>query len=153
MYRIENLLYLIRGEEVLLIRKKRGLGKGLFNGVGGKVREDESVEEAVVRECVEEVGVKPLELNFAGLLEFINNDVEKVFVHVFTCRRWKGTPVESDEAEPYWFRIDSLPFDNMWEDDRYWLPLVLQGKKVYGRFFFKKWRLEKYEVFVLNPVR
>lgn len=36
MIYIETLLYIVKNGRVLLIRKKRGLGAGFFNGVGGK---------------------------------------------------------------------------------------------------------------------
>jgi hypothetical protein len=28
---------------------------------------------------------------------------------------------------PQWFPIDAIPYDKMWPDDRFWLPLLLQG--------------------------
>ncbi len=37
MIYIETLLYVVKGGKVLLIRKKRGLGAGLFNGVGARL--------------------------------------------------------------------------------------------------------------------
>jgi len=44
---------------------------------------------------------------------------------------------------PVWFRIEEVPYHEMWEDDKYWLPAVLRGEKVYGRFFFDRWKLKK----------
>lgn len=38
-------------ERVLLMRKKRGVGAGLYNGPGGKVEPDESPRECAVREA------------------------------------------------------------------------------------------------------
>ena len=40
------LVFVRREDEVLLIRKKRGLGEGKINGPGGKVDEGETIEEA-----------------------------------------------------------------------------------------------------------
>ena len=36
--------------------------------------------------------------------------------------------------KPEWFSVDSLPYDAMWQDDPYWLPLVLDGKKIKASF-------------------
>ena len=48
---------------------------------------------------------------------------------------------------PEWFDVKNLPFEQMWSDDRYWLPLVLSGKKIIGRFVFKKdGSIEDYEI-------
>ena len=41
-----------------------------------------------------------------------------------------GEPAESDEVIPRWFASDALPFDGMWDDARYWMPLVLDGHRV-----------------------
>lgn len=38
---------------------------------------------------------------------------------------------------PQWFQLDQIPFNNMWPDDSYWFPLLLQGKKFHGYFKFR----------------
>jgi len=152
---VETLLYIIRDNKVLLILKKRGLGKGLYNGVGGKVEKGESIEEAVIRECLEEINVKPEKLEWRGLLEFHNDNELYGFVHVFVTEHFKGEPKETEEAKPIWFNIDDIPYDKMWEDDKYWLPHVLSGKKIYGRFWFiNNWeKMIRKEVYILKEKR
>ncbi len=147
------MLYIIQNERVLLILKKRGLGSGLFNGVGGKVERGETIEEAVIRECIEEVGVKPLNLKWMGLLEFYNNNELYGYVHVYTANSYEGELRETDEAKPIWFRFDEIPYDKMWGDDIFWLPHVLNGKKIYGRFWFVNWKeIIRKEVYLLNEI-
>ncbi|WP_069806681.1 8-oxo-dGTP diphosphatase [Vulcanisaeta thermophila] len=151
---VETLVYVVKGNSVLLIRKKRGLGAGYFNGIGGKVEEGEDIISAAVRECVEEVGVKPRDLEWRGLLEFWNYEDGKVesvhFVHVFVARDFEGEVRESEEAEPTWFSIESIPYDSMWDDDKYWLPKILSGSRVYARFVFNGWRLVGGNVYELS---
>ena len=43
---IANLVFLTRGEEVLLIHKKTGLGAGKINGPGGKLEPGETALES-----------------------------------------------------------------------------------------------------------
>jgi len=38
---------------------------------------------------------------------------------------------------PQWFREKEIPFDEMWVDDKFWLPRVLGGEKLKGKFLFK----------------
>ena len=45
---ITNLVFILRGDEVLLAMKKRGLGVGKWNGPGGKVKGKETPEEAAL---------------------------------------------------------------------------------------------------------
>jgi 8-oxo-dGTP diphosphatase len=47
-----------------------------------------------------------------------------------------GDPVETEEAIPLWFELQKLPLDEMWEDDRLWLPRMLDGESFSGFFEF-----------------
>ncbi len=57
-------------------------------------------------------------------------------VHVFLVNAWAGEPAESEEMRPQWFEKTKLPFAEMWPDDKFWLPKVLQGEKVAASFVF-----------------
>ena len=59
-----------------------------------------------------------------------------MFVHAYMCTDWQGTPQETEEMAPQWFKKESIPYEHMWQDDQYWLPLVLAGKTVAGTFTF-----------------
>lgn len=136
---VATLCFLLRGDEVLLIRKKRGFGAGKLNGVGGRVETGEVVESAAAREVLEEVGVIARSLQPAGVLEFYSTGGEPDWViHVFLCRVFESNPRPSDEAEPRWFKVDELPYSEMWDDDRVWLPHVLAGRRVRGKFWFNE---------------
>ena len=50
-----TLLLLRKDNEILLAKKKRGFGEGKYNGVGGKLEDGETPEEAMIRETEEEI--------------------------------------------------------------------------------------------------
>ena len=50
-----TLCFVRQGTRVLMIRKKRGLGAGKINGVGGRLEPGETPETGIVREAEEEL--------------------------------------------------------------------------------------------------
>lgn len=150
MVTFATLCFLEKNGKVLLIRKKVGFGKGKLTGVGGRIEAGESPAEAIIREVLEEVGVKVLELEPAGKLEFYSaSDDPDWVVYIYRSKKFEGEPKPSDEAEPEWYDVRHLPYCEMWEDDIFWLPQVLAGKTVEGRFWFDenyrkilRWELE-----------
>lgn len=117
--------------------KKRGFGQGRWNGFGGKIESGETIKQAAKREVLEESGIKVLELKKSGVInfEFFGNP-EILEVNIFSCQNFSGIPKESEEMKPEWFDIDKIPFDKMWSDDKYWLSLLLAGKRFKGEFLF-----------------
>ncbi len=137
-------VYLLRegatGPQVLLGRKKKGLGTGNYVGLGGKLEPGESVTDAAVREVWEESGIRltPDVLEARGRLTYLfpHREAWSQESSVFVCSRWSGQPVESDELAPEFFDLDALPLDEMWDDARHWLPGVLTGGTVRETYTF-----------------
>jgi len=126
--------------EVLLGRKKHGLGVGNFVGLGGKLEPGESAVDAAVREVFEEavVVVAASDLEPRGLLSYFfpHRESWSQESSVFVCRSWRGEPRGSDELDPEWFPLDGVPYAEMWDDARRWLPGVLAGASVRRSFVF-----------------
>lgn len=123
--------------KILLGMKKTGFGQGRWNGFGGKVEEGESVEEAARRELQEEVGITVKDIQRLGVIDFSWRDKPlDLEVHIFKALNFFGEPTESNEMKPQWFETDKIPFNEMWQDDKHWLPLFLKGKKFRGKFVF-----------------
>ena len=132
-----TLCLLYQHPNILLGMKKRGFGVGKWNGFGGKVLLTETIEEAARREVREEAGIEIKDLTKVGILDFIFTDRTEVLeVHVFKSEEFSGIVTESEEMKPQWFHIDEIPFDQMWPDDPFWMPLFLSGKKFKGAFSF-----------------
>lgn len=131
-----TLCFIMRDGQILLIRKKRGLGAGKINGPGGRLEKGETSLMAAIRETQEEVGVTPTDLLQVGELFFQFLDGYKLHVAVFAASGCEGELCETEEATPMWTDIEKIPYHDMWEDDAYWLPLLLRRKKFCGRFVF-----------------
>ena len=151
-----TLCLLIKEGKVLLAMKKRGFGAGKWNGVGGKLdfkKGDKNILAAAIRETKEEIGISPKDLDRVAVLSFYfpyrkewNQDV-----HVYLIKDWGGEPKESEEMLPKWFKINEIPFDQMWEDDKFWLPKVLEGKKIKAKFVFKQGeKIAQHNIRIIN---
>lgn len=143
-----TLLFVVRGGRILLIRKKRGLGAGKINGPGGRLEDGESPRQCAVREVEEEVRVTPTGVRERGELFFQFVDGYSIHVWVFCADGCEGEVAETDEAVPHWFSLDAIPYDEMWADDRLWLPLLLDGREFDGRFIFDGDRMVDHDVVV-----
>ena len=119
-----TLLLIIKDNRILLARKKRGFGEGKINGIGGKMQPGETIDETMIRETIEEIGVVPKQYEKVGLITFdelLNG--ERVFndMHIYVAGDFDGEIAESDEMCPEWYDLDKIPFDKMF-GIRYFLP-------------------------------
>jgi 8-oxo-dGTP diphosphatase len=133
-----TLMFIVKDGNVLLIEKLTGIGKGKINGPGGKIDPGETAEQAVIRECQEELHITPLDPRKMGELCFAMTHIPDIHCHVYVATEFDGDPRPTREANPLWKPISEIPYDKMWEDDRYWLPQMLNGEKFFGRFDFNE---------------
>ncbi len=138
--RVTTLCLPLREDAILLGMKKRGFGRGRWNGMGGKPHDGETVRAAAARELKEEIGIRAAEgdlIQCATLDFFFDHKPEwNQRVCVFLVRAWEGEPAESEEMRPQWFPFAQIPYAEMWPDDVHWLPEVLKGKTLKGEFRF-----------------
>lgn len=125
---------------VLLIKKKRGMGAGKWNAPGGKLEPGETAAAASRRETMEETGLEPLEARYLGLLEFRFAEGSSSWdnlCRVYRADAHQGTlGPENDECVPVWVPVAAIPYDAMWDDDRSWLPSLLDGRAFHRRYRF-----------------
>ena len=156
--KLETTLCLLKKEnKILLAMKKRGFGEGKYNGIGGKIEKGETSEMAMVRETEEEISVTPTKYEKVGIIEFdefYKGNKENIVFHLYMVYDWKGTPSETEEMDRKWFDIAEIPYDKMFPDDKYWLPLILEGKKIKAYFNFDEdWKLLSKEINELDIIQ
>jgi 8-oxo-dGTP pyrophosphatase MutT (NUDIX family) len=132
-------LAVIKGGKILLGEKQRGFGAGKYNGIGGKLENGETDDEAAAREFFEEVSAEPLGLRKVGEIvfdEYYKGEHEQNTMYLFLAADLRGEPQPSDEMTPKWFDLSKIPYGKMLPDDRIWLPRILAGQKIRGYFKF-----------------
>jgi 8-oxo-dGTP diphosphatase len=131
-----------RGEEFLLQLKSKGrFGEGFWNAPGGKIQTGETPEEAARREVEEETGLVIKSLEKVGELEFFfgkSKIVPDWTAVVLLCKDFEGKQKhESSEGELKWYRGNEIPYDKMWSDDKYWLPVLIERAQGVSRKTFR----------------
>ncbi len=154
MKKILTLCCVYNDTHILLGEKKYGKLAGLWNGFGGKVEDGETIVEATARELTEECGITPLDMKKRGVILFEFDPDGNPFdgkplveVHIYSVTKFEGEPVETNEMLPQWFTHGKIPYYSMWPDDKFWLPLLLDGKNFEGTFHFAdKDNISSYEL-------
>lgn len=136
-----TLTLFIKDGKILLGEKKRGFAKGTLNGIGGKQDPGETIEQAMVRECQEEIGATPINYEQVGRIDFnlwYKGEHANMEMYIYNCYEYSGEIEETEEIIPAWYNKNEIPFERMLADDLLWLPYVLDGKKVIGKVNFDK---------------
>ncbi|CAD8078567.1 unnamed protein product [Paramecium primaurelia] len=137
--KILTLLLIHQNNQILLAMKKRGFGMGKYNGFGGKVEKNgESIYQAAIRETQEEGCITPTDAQFIGYIK-MDYDCEKetLKVHIFRATHFDGQVKETEEMKPQWFDVAKIPYNQMWIDDQYWIPYLLENKCFSGYLQFE----------------
>jgi len=146
-----TLAIMLKDWKIFLWEKKRGFAKGVLNWVWGKVEWCESLDKCMIREAKEEIWIEILEQEKVWVLHFYFPKEKSDWnqsVHLYLVKSWSWEIIESDEIKPFWFWVDNIPYEKMWEDDIYWLPRVLAWEKdIEYKFYFDKdnGKMIKYE--------
>lgn len=139
---LATLCYIKKGNQVLLQKKSKELfGGDKYNAPGGKLQENEDPKAGVIREVKEETGLDIKNLKNHGTLYFYDGDESKVAwqVYVFSTEDYDGElKSQVREGIHEWVDKDQIPYDKMWEDDKWWMPFMFEGKQLEAHFYFEK---------------
>jgi len=135
-----TLCHIIDGDRLLLKKANRGISKGKWNAAGGKIEPGETPEQGAIREVLEETGLSVINLTNHGPLNFHMDGKKDLsfVVHLFSTKSFDGELKSSEEGEVKWFDVDKIPYDEMWDDDNYWMHLMLKNKRFVVDFYYDK---------------
>ena len=148
-----TLWVMIKYNQIFLWEKKRWFAKWVLNWVWWKLEWKESIENCMIREAKEEIGIDIVEKNLDKLavLHFYFEEIPdwNMDVHIFNIKYFSWDIIETEEIKPFWYNLNEIPYDKMWKDDIYWLPRVLNWEKdIEYNFYFDNdnWSLIKYDL-------
>jgi len=135
-----TICHVFRDRKLLLKKATRGISVGKWNAPGGKSEPGEPPEACARREVGEETGLQVSNLFYHGALSFFmrGGGTLHTRAHLFSTKVATGRARSSEEGEVKWFALDDIPYDEMWEDDRFWIPLMLMGRRFDATFSYDK---------------
>lgn len=106
------------------VKKSNDLNHDKWVGVGGKFEENESPEECLVREVMEETGLQLTHWHYRGIVTFVSDKWEGEYMHLYTADGFEGSLIDCAEGTLEWIpkeRVRSLP---MWPGDAVFFRLI-----------------------------
>lgn len=137
---LASLGYIVKdGNYLMLLRNKKENDKsaGKWVGIGGKIENGESPDDALIREVKEETGLNVKEFNIKGIVtypEFYPGVTE--YMYIYEVTDFDGELIECNEGELKWISKVELKDLRMWEGDKLILKWMEQS------FFSAKIRYE-----------
>ena len=125
-----TLCYITRGDDVLMlhrVKKKNDLNQDKWIGIGGKFEENESPDECLLREAMEETGLMLTSWQCRGIVTFLTETGFGEYMYLFTADGFEGELKTCDEGDLQWVSrefLDQLP---KWEGDQIFLDLLWQN--------------------------
>ena len=137
-----TLCYITRGDQVLMlhrVKKKNDLNQDKWIGIGGKFEADETPDECLLREALEETGLTLTRWQCRGVVTFLTNGPwDGEYMYLFTCDGFEGTLKTCDEGDLQWVSREFVKNLPTWEGVAIFLELLWQD----APFFLLKLRYE-----------
>ncbi len=120
------------------VKKENDVNKDKWVGIGGHFEENESPEECLLREVLEETGLQLISYRFRGIITFISDRWDTEYMHLFTADKFDGSIAECDEGELCWVEKSKVYDLPIWEGDKIFFRLLDERED----FFSLKLRYE-----------
>ena len=101
-------IVIIKGGRVLLIKRGHEPFKGMWALPGGRLEENESIEECAVREAKGEIGADVEIKKLVGVYSKPDRDPRKIVAIAFLCDVEGDIKAGDDAVEARWFEIEEV---------------------------------------------
>ena len=118
---LSTLCYIEKDNKYLMLhrtKKKNDINKDKWLGIGGKFEEGESPEECIVREVMEETGLKLNSYQLRTIVTYVSTNWETEYMYVFTSNDFTGDLIECNEGDLQWIDKKEVTKLNTWEGDK-----------------------------------
>ncbi|MBR5136982.1 MAG: 8-oxo-dGTP diphosphatase [Clostridia bacterium] len=146
-----TLAYLRRNEQYLMMhrtKKLEDINSGKWLGVGGHFEGDETPEQCIRREILEETGLMAENLTYCGEVFFDSDIYPPEIMYLFVCDDFKGELQDNcDEGQLKWVDQELLSTLPMWEGDKVFFGLIAEGRTGFRLHLrYEGDRLASYEI-------
>ncbi|MBO0991952.1 NUDIX hydrolase [Bacillus sp. SD088] len=129
-----TLCFIRKGDNLLMLNRRKSPNMGLWNGVGGKIEKNENPTEGILREAWEETGISLSKVIHAGNVTWESdkgNSGMYLFLADFPATEEIQTPLSTDEGILEWKEIDWILHPNnrgVVDNIPIYLPKILDGQ-------------------------
>ncbi len=132
---LTTLCYIEKDNRYLMlhrIKKEKDINKDKYIGVGGHFEYGESPDECLMREVLEETGLKLTSYRARGIVTFIYGDEVVEYMHLYTADGFEGTISDCDEGELVWVEKDKVCELNIWDGDKIFFGLLAEDRPFFS---------------------
>ncbi len=128
--KLTTLCYIEKDNAYLMlhrVKKENDENHDKWIGIGGKFEKDESPEDCILRETLEETGLTLTSYRYRGLITFVSDQWPTEYMHLFTADGFTGELKLCDEGDLEWIDKQKLYDLTLWEGDRIFLKLLAEN--------------------------
>lgn len=135
---LSTVCYIEKDNKYLMLhrtKKENDVNKDKWIGVGGKFEKDESPEECVLREVMEETGLRLHKIKLRCIVTYVSNTFDTEYMYVFTSNNFSGKLLECVEGSLEWIDKDKIFNLNIWEGDKIFLEKIIKESSFFTAKF------------------
>jgi 8-oxo-dGTP diphosphatase len=133
-----------KDDEVLLTITHDRPGKITWNGIVSSIEKDNSVFQQIIKNIYKhtKISIYEYDLKQKGVVHYFtidpdNRRTEVLTLSLFMCHTWRGDLVNATGTRPTWFTFNDIPYPDMFEDYKFWLPKLLEDAKILVEVYSK----------------